>query len=238
MKRRLAVGGVLLSLLAILALGTAAYFSTSGRAQNEITMGTVQLNLTESITLDDGKVEDATTAKVEGILPGKTVQQTATVENTGSQDYWLRVKMDVEILGKDGTTALADEVVDPKTGETVPVISFNVDTTEKWEADDGWYYYKEQVPSGASVNPFTEVTFASAAGNAYQGCTINIKVDAQAVQVEHNDIPENGSILDVKGWPDDTDTGFEVDPEEPGTGGETTDPEGPAAGGGGGAEEP
>ena len=46
MKKRLAAGGLALSLLAILGIGTAAYFVADGRAVNEITTGTIDLTLT------------------------------------------------------------------------------------------------------------------------------------------------------------------------------------------------
>lgn len=222
MKRRLAAGGVVLSLLAILALGTAAYFSTNGRAQNEITMGTVQLNLTETIALDDGTTADATTTTVNGILPGQTIDQTATIENTGNQAYWLRVKTDVQIIGKDGE-GLSNTL---PTGEKV--ITFNIDTaegepTEIWIEEDGWYYFPAAVAAKETVSPFDKVTFAAAAGNDYQGCTINIRVDAQAVQVKNNDPTKaGGSVLDVKGWPDDTDPGVEPGEPVPGGGGTVT----------------
>lgn len=228
MKKRLAVGGVVLSLLAILGIGTAAYFVTDGTAQNQITMGKVALTLTETV---NGKVVDENNYKLDGVMPGQTVAQVASIENTGGQPYWLRVKMDVQIIGKDG--ASLPNSVENAYGVEVPVISFNTSTaapldgeqpTGNWVEKDGWYYYPGPVKDKETVNPFTEVTFAAEAGNEYQGCTVNIRVDAQAVQVKNNDPTETGgTVLDVQGWPNDgTDSGFDVEPEEP-----TEDPEEP-----------
>ena len=74
MKKRLAAGGLALSLLAILGIGTAAYFVADGRAVNEITTGTIDLTLTQSI---NGAVIDTTA--LEEIMPGETVNQTADI---------------------------------------------------------------------------------------------------------------------------------------------------------------
>ena len=40
-------------------------------------------------------------------------------------------------------------------------------------------------------------------GNEYQGCTVTVSIQAQAVQAKNNEIPVGGSILDVNGWPAD-----------------------------------
>lgn len=192
MKKRLAVGGVVLSLLAILGIGTAAYFVTDGRAENQIVTGKVELTLTETIKLEDGTTVDATSTVLEGIMPGQTVEQVAAIENTGNQDYWLRVRANVNMQAKNLDTTLDNSM-----------ISFNWDIT-KWTQEGDWYYYKEPVDDGQTVNPFTEVTFDAAAGNEYQGCTIDITVEAQAVQVRNNLIPDGGSVVDVQGWPEAT----------------------------------
>ena len=219
MKKRLAVGGVVLSLLAILGIGTAAYFVTDGTAQNEIQMGTVDLTLTETLDLGSGVITDPTMVTLSGVLPGEVVKQSADIENSGEQPFWTRVRVGVEIL--DQSNNALPTTVENAYGVEVPVISFNISTanplgdepTGNWVEKDGWYYYTGAVEKGDTVTPFTEVTFAAEAGNDYQGCSINITVEAQGVQVKHNEIPEGGSILDVKGWPG-TET---VDPEEPTT---------------------
>ena len=98
MKKRLAVGGVVLSLLAILGIGTAAYFVTNGTAQNEIQMGTVDLTLTETLDLGSGVITDPTMVTLSGVLPGEVVKQSADIENSGEQPFWTRVRVGVEIL--------------------------------------------------------------------------------------------------------------------------------------------
>lgn len=193
MKKRLAVGGVVLSLLAILGIGTAAYFVTDGKAENKIVTGKVELTLTETIELDDGTTVDATTTTLNGIMPSQTINQTAAIKNDGNQPYWLRVRANVSIETPGSAAELSGDV-----------ISFNWDA-DKWTAKDGWYYYADPVPTGETVNPFSQVTFAAEAGNEYQGCTVNIQVDAEAVQVKNNDpTATGGTVLDVQGWPEAT----------------------------------
>ena len=59
--------------------------------------------------------------------------------------------------------------------------------------------------------PYCIVTLAKETGNEYQGCTINIVVSAQAVQVRNNDLDKDGNVIteltaanfgDIKGWPE------------------------------------
>ena len=190
MKKRLAAGGLALSLLAILGIGTAAYFVADGRAVNEITTGTIDLTLTETI---NGAVIDATA--LEGIMPGQVVDQMADIENAGNHPFWTRARYEVTITAADGTTELPAALKDG-----TPVITFGAG--EGWlDGGDGWYYCPDIVPVGTSVTPFREVTFAAGAGNEYQGCDISIAVDAQAVQSDNN-TPDSGSVLEVKGWPE------------------------------------
>ena len=66
---------------------------TDGRAENKITMGTVDLTLTETV---NGVVVGESTSQLDGILPSQTVDQVAEIKNTGNQDYWLRVRADVK----------------------------------------------------------------------------------------------------------------------------------------------
>lgn len=108
MKKRLAAGGVALSLLAILGIGTAAYFVTDGRAENKITMGTVDLTLTETV---NGELVGETTHQLNGILPGQTVEQVAKIENSGNQDYWLRVRADVSVTAAQQAADLDSSVI-------------------------------------------------------------------------------------------------------------------------------
>ena len=48
---------------------------------------------------------------------------------------------------------------------------------------------------------FKEVKFNPNMGNEYQNCTAKIIINAQAVQTANNPIPEGGSVIDIKGWP-------------------------------------
>lgn len=192
MKKRLAMGGVIGALLALLAIGTAAYFTTSQHVTNVITTGTVEMTLTETgegENITDG-AGNVTGMSFTGVMPGQVVSKEPVITNTGSEMFYTRVKVDVSIepavAGAQVDTALVHPDID---GET-------------WlKGSDGWYYYNSALEPGKSVTLFETVTFDRSMGNDYQNCTVTMNLQAQAVQAKNNPVPLTGTVLDVKGWP-------------------------------------
>ncbi len=188
MKRRLMLSGAISAVLAILALGTLAFFTAEGRATNVITTGTVALTLTEE---GEGEALESGTGMVfDGVMPGQVVSKQPIVANAGSEEFYARVKVDIRIVPAPGGEALSAELVQP-----------GIDTQAWLDGGDGWYYYVGAVAPGAEVSPFGTVTFAPEMGNEYQNCTVTLSIQAQAVQVKNNPMPADGTVLDVQGWP-------------------------------------
>lgn len=187
MKRKILCLSVLAIMLALLAAGTLAYFTAEGRAQNVITTGSIKIAVIEKKLVDDEEVEY--TNPIENVMPGTEISKIVRIENNGTSNAWIRVKVDKAIkLAGEGEVNLDYVLLD-----------FD---TENWTEKDGYYYYNSPVAPGKSTEPlFNTVTFDPRMGNEYQNCTVNITVNAEAVQTANN-IPEDGNVTNVKGWPD------------------------------------
>ena len=191
MKKRMLTAALALCCLAVLATGTLAYFTAEETAQNVITMGSLKMELVE---LDE---KGEPWEDVENIVPGMEVTKEAFVKNTGTVDFYTRVKITKTFV--------------PAQGEEKPELNtklVRLDINEKyWEpGNDGFYYYKKPVAPGEKTEPlFTTVTFSTKMGNEYQNVKVIIDLDAQAVQSRNN----GESALEATGWPE-TDEGGEA----------------------------
>lgn len=191
MKKRMLTAALALCCLAVLATGTLAYFTAEETAQNVITMGSLKMELVE---LDE---KGEPWEDVENIVPGMEVTKEAFVKNTGTVDFYTRVKITKTFV--------------PAQGEEKPELNtklVRLDINEKyWEpGNDGFYYYKKPVAPGEETKPlFTTVTFSTEMGNEYQNVKVKIDLDAQAVQSRNN----GDSATKATGWPE-TDEGGEA----------------------------
>ena len=188
MKKRMLTAALALCCLAVLATGTLAYFTAEETAQNVITMGALKMDLVE-LDADGQPWTD-----VENIVPGMEVTKEAFVQNTGTVDFYTRVK-----ITKSFEPAQGDELPELKTGLV------ELDLGEDWKlGEDGFYYYEESVKPGEETEPlFTTVTFSTKMGNEYQNVKVIIDLDAQAVQSRNN----GESALEATGWPESEEGG-------------------------------
>ena len=183
MKRKLLVLSVAAICLAIIAAGTLAYFNAEDKAHNVITAGGINIAVNE--WADEEKTQPFEDR--EGIMPGNVVTKIVEVENTGANEVWVRVRLDIEIT-------LAGE------GEAVPAfVSLDVNT-EKWtKGEDGWYYCSEPLaPGKLTPEVLRSVRFDTEMGNEYQNATATVDVTAQAVQTANN----GASATEAAGWPE------------------------------------
>ncbi|MCR5010097.1 MAG: SipW-dependent-type signal peptide-containing protein [Clostridia bacterium] len=183
-KRRILILAIVVMLAAILATGTAAYFTAEDKAHTVVASGNVKIAVNEWADLEKTKEFEAGSTKK--IIPGQEVVKVVEVENIGSSEAWVRVKADVAIQMKDDSAKL-------DTG----LIHLDIDT-ENWTEKDGWYYYKTALKAGETCKPlFTKVSFDSGIDSAYSGCTMTVSIQAHAVQTANN----GASVLEAKGWP-------------------------------------
>ena len=125
MKKKWTIAAVLVLVVALLAVGTWAYFSAVGRADNVITMGSVKLALHD----EDGTGQPFTTVSA---MPGSVVDKVVYVENVGSGAFYTRVKITPEVVAANG------ELV-PLTDRSLLTLDLN--DTDWIPGADGYYYY-------------------------------------------------------------------------------------------------
>ena len=179
MKRKILALVLAVVLIALLSAGSYAYFVAEGTATNSISSG----NVTIAVHTKGGDGAELPSSGV-SILPGDTVKETLTVENTGTHPAWVRVSVTAAVENSDLTAA----------GCLIP----NVNTTD-WTEKDGWYYYNRELKGGETTEPlFTEVYFDGLTiDNQYLGKTFTLELKSDAVQSENN----GTSALDAAGWP-------------------------------------
>lgn len=186
MKKKITVISLIVAMVAVLALGTAAYFTAEGTATNVITAGSVKIALHETAVKEPG-AEPVPFEDVSGVMPGSVVSKIVTVENTGSGTAWVRVSVTKAIALAEGLEGEID----------LGLVGLDIDT-EHWTEHDGYYYYNAPLAAGETTEPlFTSVTFAAGMGNLYQGSTATVGVTAQATQTANN----GESALEAAGWP-------------------------------------
>ena len=172
MKKKWTITAVLVLVVALLAVGTWAYFSAVGRADNVITMGSVKLALHD----EDGSGQPFTTVSA---MPGSVVDKVVYVENVGSGAFYTRVKITPEVVAANG------ELV-PLTDRSLLTLDLN--DTDWIPGADGYYYYNGTLsPKAATSKLFNHVTFSKDMGNEYQNTTVHIYVTAEAVQTANLD---------------------------------------------------
>lgn len=172
-KRNIMLGSAIL-LVALLVVGTMAWFTSNPEAvENTFTAGTVKIELLEN----EEVVEDG--LEFDNVNPGDKYDKKVEVENFGSKQTYVRVKVDIlweDVDAHEGFVANALNVAE---------VDFNLDN---WtNGGDGYYYYKDIVKTTGKLPPlFTEVKFKGLEmGNEYQGSTLKIRLKAEAVQASH-----------------------------------------------------
>lgn len=186
MKRRLYAGAVIVMCLSLLVYGTLAYFTAEDTAHNVITSGEIDIELQE--WADEEKTMQFPENGVSGVMPGTDITKIVEVRNTGSNDAYIRIKVEKEIVLPEGVEG------EPDSG----LMKIDFDETYWEKGDDGYYYYVKALNPGAVTEPlFASVSFDSAMGNIYQNSTAKVDVTAYAVQAANN----GDGAMDAKGWP-------------------------------------
>lgn len=203
-RKRLVLFSVLVLVAALIAWGTWAYFTTSIEATNQITTGTIQIKLNDTMTGAEVTTDEKgnpTATLPTSVMPGQPVDKTVSVTNTGTGQAWIRVKVDTAIAdayGKPLPTTINDGVGQ----ESAVQIAYDADNQNWVRGDDGYDYYAVPVEANQSTdNLFSGVMLNKFVGNDYENCKVVITVSAQAVQVKNNPIPVDGAVMDITGWP-------------------------------------
>lgn len=173
MKKKWTIATALLLVVALLAVGTWAYFSAVDRADNVITMGSVKLALHD----EDGAGQPFTTVSA---MPGSVVDKVVYVENVGSGAFYTRVKITPEMVDADGKIIPLDA--------SERLLTLDLNSADWIPGTDGYYYYNGTLsPKAATSKLFNQVTFSKDMGDKYQNATVHIYVTAEAVQTANLD---------------------------------------------------
>lgn len=189
MKKRILAISVVMICLSILASVTLAYYTDSAIARNVITSGGIDIEVVEQ-----QKVGNTLQPWVDPeipVMPSQTVSKIVSVENK-QQTAWIRASYTLTVFDAD------KKVMDIPEDELEQVIIITPDSTN-WTEKDGWWYCNKAAGTGEVTAPlFEEVTFSGPnMDNKYQGCTVVIEVEAQAVQKANN----KETVLEAAGWP-------------------------------------
>ena len=184
MKKKLAVISAV-AVLCFATLVTFAFFSAQKTTTNVISTGTVDLELYETDGQKEYWGENGMT--ITGVMPDTDVTKNVFIYNKGSADLYARVRATVTVTGADGKT------LSPQ------YVSYAPDS-KNWTEKNGWYYYNGTMKPGNKTSAalfISSVHIDKNMPNEYQGCTIRVKVEAQAVQSKNN----GSSALNAAGWP-------------------------------------
>lgn len=190
-KKKLMLAAALALCLLAAVGGTIAWFTAAYRTTNVITTGAVSIRVVE--TAEKNGEELPYENQVSGVMPGTTVSKIVRVENLDAE-AWIRVKTTVTVTDADGRQ-LPDALPDG-----TPAVQFTLGPG--WSESDGAYYFEQPLEKNAKTEPlFRELRFSEQLGNDYQGCTVSVVINAEAVQVKNN---AGSSAAEVRGWPQST----------------------------------
>lgn len=182
-KSRLTIA--VIALISVLLVGgTYAFFTDTKSQTNIITMGNVEIDLTEPLFEEDNK--DLT---VKNVMPGKKIVKDPTITLKGtSNDAYVRAK--IEVTGK------SMDLNQKQMGELIDGIHF----TNGWVLGDNDYYYYNLAltQTDSEVLIFDHVIIPEVWGNETNNLTFEINVTAEAIQAENFNpkTNENNNIID------------------------------------------
>lgn len=168
MKKKVLIGLSVVAVVALLAVGTWAWFTAEADpVQNIFTAGTVDVSIVEEFE------------PVANWNPGDTTEKEVSIKNEGSLDAFVRVKLtSVWTPAEDADTEelSADNVV-------LNTVNTSGDSPSWVLHTDGYYYYLVALESGDETPLLLEsVTLSDETDNDYQGAELEITVEAEAIQ--------------------------------------------------------
>lgn len=165
---------------------TLAYFTDTEAVTNVVTMGHVDITLTEpSFDKADGTQDNI----ISNVMPNTEIPKDPTVTvSTGSENAYVRVKLDIEATEVEG---VEDE-------EALVLGLLDLDT-ENWFFSDGYYYYQSVMEEGDTATLFTKVTIPEDWGNEFAKFGFDITVSAEAIQAD-NFTPTRNADKKICAW--------------------------------------
>lgn len=125
MKKKIISIALVVAMIAIIAAGSFAYFTDTKSTDNVFTVGNVKIKLTEPNWENQGKID------AETVYAGEALAKDPTVENTGKNPCFVRVK--VEGLGQFGE----GKMITYESGSNYTPNNMN----DGWEYYNGYFYW-------------------------------------------------------------------------------------------------
>lgn len=181
-----------LALVAVVGIGaTLAYFTDKADIQNVITMGHVDISLTENKVEKDADGEYVPVGETElteegltfeDVVPGQTVPKnpTITVEED-SENCYVRATLTVE------SQDIEKDVLDLLTKKLTAQILSTDGSNWTYNDNDGYFYYGSELKAGEKAVLFETVTVPGEWDNAVADKSFSIKITAEAVQSKYVD---------------------------------------------------
>lgn len=188
-------------LVGVIGVGsTLAYFTDNDTQTNVVTMGHVDITLTET-TEDENAVVDENGITYDDVVPGAVLSKKPVITLAKeSQDAYIRAEVIAKFVNAD-----KEEIAIVKDGEDVTEVYKEAliaacDFDSKWtKGQDGYYYYSDKLTQETNVaNLFTTVTVPAAWGNEVADAQFVIEITAEAIQAD-NFTPAEAGWLDSEG---------------------------------------
>ncbi len=164
MKKKILVSALALAMISILTIGgSLAYFTSEGKANNVLTVGSVKINVIEP---NGSKKTDH---ELEGVYPGQMISKDPTIENIGKNPCLVRVKVDMPVDGIIYSTNGVDHALG-----------------ENWvDGLDGFFYFLLPMEASEKTTAvFDQVTIPDSLTNNDSGKSYQLVVNAYAVQAQ------------------------------------------------------
>lgn len=179
MRKKVALTAAAVAMVGTLAVGgTLAWFTDTETATNVVTMGNVDVTLSEDGKDDGDVITDG--LEYEGILPGDVFDKLVTISvEDDSNSAYVRAKLIV-------TGTVAELLLDGDKGND---ITFGSAATLEWQSEtiDGEecavaYINKGAMEPGEDWIVFTNIEIPKSWDNKYENMTFDVKVVAEAIQ--------------------------------------------------------
>ncbi|MCF6465842.1 TasA family protein [Clostridium sp. Cult2] len=183
-KRNIMLGSIIL-LVALLVLGTMAWFTDSSEVVNSFKAGTVDIDLIENGITVGGEFNGI---NIDNVNPGDNHEKEIEVLSNGSKQTYVRVKL-------TPTWTFEDETAD---NTLAPAEYVGLDSS-KWILSGDYYYYHKILNKDDITDALiTGIKFNGPdMGNDYQGATFTLEVKAEAVQASYKAYETEWGISDL-----------------------------------------
>ncbi len=180
MKKKL-IFIILLLLIIVSASATYAYIVSESATETVITFGSLKMKL-HYYTLEGNSEVEIKEDKDLNISGVDSLNRILRLENIGGHSMYVRVNFDIK---NDENIDISDLI--------------RIENLDDWIYSDGYYYYKYELkPGKMTTKLMDEIIFDNKIINKdYAGSKIKFKINAEAVQAEHN----NSDVLELVGWP-------------------------------------